>query len=70
MFYNDNMHKPSQNDFWRDKTIEELAREQNLEHQPPIEQLIGQGKDLWESDDELDKFLNGIQERRHEPSTT
>lgn len=64
------MDKTSDNDFWHEKTIEELAREQHLEQQLPVEQLIGQGRELWSSDEELNKFLDAIHERRHEPSTT
>ncbi len=33
-----------------------------------VDALIGQGADLWESDEELERFLAGIAERRRRVS--
>jgi hypothetical protein len=57
-------------DFWQEKSLEQLAREQGLAQQRPVDQLIGRGRDLWDSDSQLEQFLADIHERRHETSTT
>jgi hypothetical protein len=50
--------------FLKEKTIEELAAEQGVTLPQRIEDLIGAGKDLWDSDAEFEEFLKGIYERR------
>ena len=54
---------------WQERSLDELAHEQKLA-QSTVESLVGQGADLWASDEELDQFIASIQERRHEPSAT
>jgi hypothetical protein len=51
-------------DFWKHKTIEELAKEQGTT--TDVDKLIGRGKDLWASDEEFERFLAGIYERRRQ----
>ena len=53
-----------ENDFWHKPTAEELAEEQGVEPPRDLDELIGQGSDLWESDEELDTFVAGIYQRR------
>jgi hypothetical protein len=55
-------------DFWQEKSLDELAHEQGLEEQRPVDELIGHARDLWESDEEFDQFIAQIHERRYEPS--
>ena len=52
--------------FWRRKTIEELAAEQGIPLIPNYEALVGQGKDLWSSDEEFEAWLKDLQEARRE----
>ena len=54
----------SHSDFWKTKSLEELAAEQGV---PPIERLedvLGQGAGLWSDDAELESFLAALRERR------
>jgi hypothetical protein len=50
--------------FWREKSIEELAREQQVKPIKDITDVLGKGKDLWASDEEFEEFLAGIRDRR------
>lgn len=54
----------SAEDFWREPTIEGLGAEQGIESRQPLEALIGAGADLWESDEDLARFLEGVDTRR------
>ncbi len=54
----------TENDFWRKRSGEELAAEQGIKPADDLDVLIGQGSDLWESDEDFDAFLEGIYERR------
>jgi len=49
--------------FWQHKTIEEIAKEQGIK-ETDVDKLIGRGKDLWSSDEEFERFVAGIYERR------
>ena len=51
-------------DFWREKSIEELAREQGVKPVARLEDVLGRHADLWESDEDFEQFVNGICERR------
>lgn len=55
-------------DFWREKSLEELAREQGLELADDLEKMVGSGKALWSSDEQLEEFLALIDNK--EPATT
>lgn len=46
--------------FWRNRKIEELAREQNVATHPTLDDLAGD----WPADDSIDEFLNLIREAR------
>jgi uncharacterized protein (DUF2384 family) len=50
----------------RRKTIEELAAEQGVALPQDLDAMIGAGKDLWDSDEEFEAWLEGIYRRRRE----
>jgi hypothetical protein len=52
------------NAFWTPATIDQLAAEQGVRLPQDIDALVGQGADLWDSDEELERFLAGVAERR------
>lgn len=60
------MPTKKQSEFWQPQTIEELAAEQGVEQPQSIERLFGAGTDLWDSDEEFDKFLDWIENMRTE----
>ena len=46
----------------RHRSVEELAREQGV---TPVRSLEDMRADLWDTDEELDMFLAGVQAARH-----
>lgn len=52
--------------FLRKKTIEELAAEQGVRLDGQLERIWGSGAHLWESDEEFERFLQDIYDRRRE----
>jgi hypothetical protein len=50
----------------KSRSIEEIAREQGVTVPQDLSKLIGAGADLWDSDEELDEFLRGIDMRKKE----
>jgi hypothetical protein len=52
--------------FRRCKTIEEIAAEQGVPLPQDLDSLIGQGKDLWSSDEEFEAWLKELNEARRE----
>jgi len=53
-------------DFWHHKTVEELAAEQGVGLVNDLDQLFGCGKDLWETEEEWDNFMESVQAGRKE----
>jgi hypothetical protein len=53
-------------DFWQHKTAEEIAKEQGKGPVTDLDKIIGQGKDLWDSDEEFERFVADIYERRRQ----
>ena len=51
--------------FWQHRTIEQIAAEQGIK-ETDVDKLIGRGKDLWSSDEEFERFVAGIYERRRQ----
>lgn len=47
-----------------DEDIEEILKSQNIQPLRRLEDLLGQGADLWESNEVFEEFLKGIYERR------
>ena len=50
--------------FWMQATVEQLAKEQGVTVPQPVDELIGQGADLWDSNDDFESFLVGLREHR------
>ena len=48
------------------KSIDQLMKEQGITPGTQLQKLLGAGKDLWQSDEEFEAFLNGIYARRRE----
>lgn len=46
-------------EFWREKSIDQLAEEQGIGPVADWGALFGAGRDLWKSDEEFERFLNG-----------
>jgi len=57
---------PPQEEFWRQTTLDELAREQGVQPVAKLDSLLGEGADLWETDEKFDAFVAAIYERRRE----
>jgi hypothetical protein len=51
-------------DFWQEKSIDQLAEEQGVRPVERLDDVLGRHADLWGSDDEFERFVNGIYERR------
>jgi hypothetical protein len=56
--------RPPEADFWRAKSLEELAAQQGVRPVKWLEEVLGQGADLWTDDADLDAFLRALRERR------
>ena len=54
-------------DFWRARTIGEIAAQQGIAVPQPLDQVIGAAADLWEDDGDCDRFVRGIHDRRLAP---
>ena len=55
--------------FWQAKSLDELAEEQGVRPVERMEDVFGRGASLWDSDEEFEEFLAGIEERRHDGSS-
>ncbi len=54
-------------DFWQHKTAEEIVAEQVKQgKKTDVDELIGRGKGLWASDEEFERFVADIYERRRQ----
>ena len=51
--------------FSASRSIEETAAEQGVKP-TKLEDILGKGADLWESDKEFERFVEGIYDRRRE----
>ena len=52
--------------FWRKRTVDELAAEQGIAVPQSLDEMIGAAADLWDDDEDFDRFVQGIQDRRPE----
>jgi len=57
---------PGSDDFWQQKTVDELAKEQSIGPVSDSGCLFGCGKDLWETEREWNGYLESIQAGRKE----
>lgn len=53
------------NDFWESRSIDELAEEQGIDAPQQFDGMIGAAADLWDDDEDVERFVNGIREHRH-----
>lgn len=51
-------------DFWRERTLDELAAQQGITVPQPLDELFGAATELWDDDEDFDHFLRGIHDRR------
>jgi uncharacterized protein (DUF2384 family) len=49
--------KRSSEDFWKPRTLEQIIAEQNGGRPTRLEDILGKGADLWDSDEEFEEFL-------------
>ncbi len=56
----------SQGGSWQDSTLAELASQQSVQPVQRLQEILGQGKDLWKDEEEFESFVQGIYERRKE----
>ena len=54
----------SRANFWRQTSLGELIKDQGIKPMISWEQILGKGSKLWESDQDFEKFLSGIYQRR------
>ena len=59
-----NESSASRGNFWRKRTVDELAAEQGITVPQPLDEMIGAATDLWADDEEFDRFVQGIYDRR------
>lgn len=52
-------------DFWERRSIDELADEQGIETPQQFDRMIGAAADLWDDEEDFQRFVNGICEHRH-----
>lgn len=52
--------------FSQRKSIEELAAEQGVNLEGQLERVLGSGAYLWDSDEDFEKFVKGIYDRRRQ----
>ena len=52
--------------FWRERTIDELAARQGITVPQPLDDLIGAAAELWNDDEDFDRFVRGVHDRRME----
>ena len=53
-------------DFRHQKTVDELAQEQCVNPIHDLDRLFGYGKDLWETENEWNEYMESIQTGRNE----
>ena len=52
-------------DFREWRSIDELAEEQGIDAPQQFDGVIGAAADLWDDEEDFQRFLNGICEHRH-----
>ena len=54
----------SRGNFRRKRTVDELAVEQGIAVPQPLDEMIGAVADLWADDEDFDRFVQGLYDRR------
>jgi hypothetical protein len=63
------MDKQKEDNFWKPKSIELLAVGQGITGPQSLDKLTGAAADLWENDEEFDRFLTSIDRHRREATS-
>ncbi|MCY4076287.1 MAG: hypothetical protein OXH04_12760 [Acidobacteria bacterium] len=50
--------------FWRGRTVDEIAAQQGVSVPQPLDDMIGAAANLWNDDEDFNRFLQGIRDRR------
>ena len=50
--------------FWREHTLDELAAQQGITVPQPLDEMIGAAAELWDDDEDRDRFVQEIHDRR------
>lgn len=53
-------------DFWQEKSIEQLAEEQGIKPVKRLEDILGRGADLWDDDEDFEAFLRNVERGRQD----
>ena len=57
---------PSVEEFWLEKSVDDLAEEQSVQPLRKLDDILGKGAALWKDDNEFEGFLSGIASGRHQ----
>jgi hypothetical protein len=57
---------PASEDFWRERSIEELIVQQGVAPVRQLEEILGEGATLWDDDEQCDEFLRNVHDRRRD----
>ena len=49
---------------WRERTIDDLAAQQRIAVPQPLDEMIGAAAELWDDEEDFDRFIRGIHDRR------
>lgn len=50
--------------FWRERTLDEIAAQQGVSVPQPLDEMVGAAANLWEDDEDFNRFLQGLRDRR------
>lgn len=53
-------------DFWQEKSIDQLAEEQGVRPVERLEDILGRGADLWDDDEDFEAFLRNVERGRQD----
>ncbi|MCY4028231.1 MAG: hypothetical protein OXH75_18195 [Acidobacteria bacterium] len=50
--------------FWRERTLDEIAAQQGVSVPQPLDEMVGVAANLWDDDEDFNRFLRGLRDRR------
>ncbi len=50
--------------FWRERTLDEIAAQQGVSVPQPLDEMVGAAANLWDDDEDFNRFLRGLRDRR------
>ena len=59
----DESSEPAGN-FWRGRTLDQIAAQQGVSVPQSLDDMIGAAANLWNDDEDFNRFLQGIRDRR------